>query len=146
MANTIRTLIIDNYDSYTFNLFQCAGSTDTPPPVVIRNDQYPWEYVRDAILPFVDNVIVSPGPGSADRVADFGVCAQVLRHARLPILGVCLGHQGICIGEGGHVNPAGVLRHGRMSDIIHGSTGLFAGVPSPFLAVRYHSLVAVNGA
>ncbi|MFA1548649.1 aminodeoxychorismate synthase component I [Actinomadura chokoriensis] len=134
----MRTLIIDNYDSFTHNLVQYVAEAGAE-PVVLRNDEAAWS--PDLLRPF-DNVIVSPGPGSPDDAADFGICADVIEHARIPLLGVCLGHQGICHVFGGRVRPAPEVRHGLPSPVEHTGAGIFQGVPSPFSAVRYHSLVA----
>ncbi|KAJ2780079.1 para-aminobenzoate synthase, (PABA) [Coemansia javaensis] len=143
-----RTLLVDNYDSYTFNLLQlltrqvlAGGGAVRDKILVIRNDQYPWEVVRDRILPHVDNIVVSPGPGSAERAGDFGVCMELIRSGGRPLLGVCLGHQGIALAFGAAVERCRVPVHGQISPVeIYESEGLFAGIPSGFSAVRYHSL------
>ncbi|GGP84042.1 aminodeoxychorismate synthase component I [Streptomyces melanogenes] len=135
----MRTLIIDNYDSFTHNLYHYIGQTTGTEPVVVRNDDP--AFVLNRLRDF-DNVVISPGPGSPDRPADFGVCADVIRDARIPVLGVCLGHQGICHVLGGRVEPAPEVRHGRSSKVEHNGQDLFEGLPSPFEAVRYHSLIA----
>ncbi|QKW33918.1 aminodeoxychorismate synthase component I [Actinomadura sp. NAK00032] len=134
----MRTLIIDNYDSFTGNLVQYVAEAGAE-PVVLRNDEAAWR--ADLLDPF-DTVVISPGPGSPDRPGDFGICADVIEHARIPLLGVCLGHQGICHHFGGRVRPAPEVRHGLTSPVEHTGDALFRGVPSPFTAVRYHSLVA----
>ncbi|WP_224281780.1 aminodeoxychorismate/anthranilate synthase component II, partial [Streptomyces sp. LS1784] len=134
------TLLIDNYDSYTFNLFQQIAEVNGRPPLVVRNDELDWAAV--AGLP-VDNIVISPGPGHPGRAADFGVCADVVRHAAIPVLGVCLGHQGILHGYGGSVVQAPRPMHGEVSRIRHRSA-LFAGIPQEFEVVRYHSLTAVE--
>ncbi|MEU9003420.1 aminodeoxychorismate synthase component I [Streptomyces sp. NPDC048551] len=133
----MRTLIIDNYDSFTHNLFHDLAAVNGSEPVVIRNDSPQW---NPALLDDFDNVVVSPGPGHPGRQADFGICADVVATARIPVLGVCLGHQGIAHMLGGSVVPAPEVRHGRTSEVTHTGTDLFAGLPSPFTAVRYHSL------
>ena len=89
----MRTLLIDNYDSFTFNLYQLLAEVNGEPPVVVRNDSAPWSQLRR--LPF-DNVVLSPGPGRPGRSADFGVCQWALKEPSLPILGVCLGHK-VCV-------------------------------------------------
>ncbi|HEX2132452.1 MAG TPA: aminodeoxychorismate synthase component I [Actinophytocola sp.] len=131
------TLIIDNYDSFTYNLFHLVGAVTGVEPVVVRNDE-PGFVLAD--LARFDRVIVSPGPGRPGRTGDFGICAEVIRAATVPLLGVCLGHQGICHVHGGRVEPAPEVRHGLVSDVHHDGSGIFAGIPSPFAAVRYHSL------
>lgn len=133
----MRTLIIDNYDSFTYNLCHLVGAVTGVAPVVVRNDQ-------SVDLDGFSHVILSPGPGRPEKPDDFGVCAEVIRTATIPLLGVCLGHQGICHVHGGCVGPAPQVRHGQTSPIHHDGTGLFAGLPSPFDAVRYHSLVVAD--
>ncbi|HEY8482797.1 MAG TPA: aminodeoxychorismate synthase component I [Spirillospora sp.] len=132
----MRTLIIDNYDSFTHNLVQYFAECGAE-PVVVRNDEVAW--TPGLLRPF-DNVVVSPGPGTPEREEDFGICAEVIEHTRIPLLGVCLGHQGICHVFGGRVRPAPQVRHGRASLVRHTGAELFRGLPSPFRAVRYHSL------
>jgi para-aminobenzoate synthetase len=133
----MRTLVIDNYDSFTYNLCHLVGAVTGVAPVVVRND-------RPVDLDGYSHVIISPGPGRPERPGDFGVCADVIRTATIPLLGVCLGHQGICHVHGGDIGPAPRVRHGQTSPVHHDGTGLFAGLPSPFEAVRYHSLVATR--
>jgi para-aminobenzoate synthetase len=135
----VRTLIIDNYDSFTYNLFHFLAEVNGKPPVVVRNDHLGWTL---ADLGGFDNVVISPGPGRPERPEDFGICRQVIAAGELPLLGVCLGHQGLCWLHGGAVGPAPEVRHGRLSPVLHEQADLLAGLPSPFLAVRYHSLVA----
>ncbi|MFJ1646011.1 aminodeoxychorismate synthase component I [Streptomyces sp. NPDC088258] len=137
----MRTLIIDNYDSFTYNLLHYLAEVTGDEPVVRRNDEIDAATVARERF---DNVIVSPGPGRPDRPADFGVCAAVIRSAAVPVLGVCLGHQGICHAFGGTVRRAPQPYHGRISPVVHGRTDILAGLPSPFSAVRYHSLIAEN--
>jgi len=133
----MRTLLIDNYDSFTYNLFQLLAEVNGSEPIVVRNDAASWSELER--LEF-DNVVVSPGPGRPDRAADFGVCAEAIRRCEKPLLGVCLGLQGIGWAEGGRVVPAPEPMHGRVVAVEHDGTGLFAGIPSPFRATRYHSL------
>ena len=130
-------LLIDNYDSFTFNLFQLLAEVNGAEPIVVRNDEATWEELER--LEF-ENVVISPGPGRPDVEDDFGVCAEAIRLCEKPLLGVCLGHQGIGWVEGGEVAPAPEPMHGRVVEIDHDGSPLFAGIPSPFEATRYHSL------
>jgi len=129
-------LLIDNYDSFVYNLVQELGELGAD-PVVVRNDATDVTRIRDGGF---DAVIISPGPG---RPESAGVSMEVITSlaGELPILGVCLGHQ--CIGQvfGGRVVAAPELMHGKTSEIHHDGAGIFAGVPDPFVATRYHSLV-----
>jgi len=131
------TLLIDNYDSFTYNLFQLLAEVNGREPLVVRNDEASWAELER--LDF-DNVVISPGPGRPERTADFGVCADAIRRCERPLLGVCLGLQGLGWVEGGRVERAPEPMHGRVASIEHDGTGLFAGIPSPFRATRYHSL------
>ncbi|CAI2174095.1 5725_t:CDS:2 [Funneliformis geosporum] len=146
---SLRTLIIDNYDSYTFNLLQLWGNeTNNENVVVIRNDQFSWNEFKENVLPYFDNIIISPGPGSPVTPSDFGICTKVLEELDIPILGVCLGHQGIGATFGGQLKNAKTIMHGRLSLVYHEETfdsmSLYYGIPNPFWAVRYHSLVVDN--
>ncbi|MDS1116848.1 aminodeoxychorismate synthase component I [Gordonia westfalica] len=132
----VRTLLIDNYDSFTYNLHALLTAVNGHEPVVVAND-VPWSSVD---LTAFDNVVVSPGPGRPDCTRDFGISARALTDSGLPVLGVCLGHQGLCHLFGSPVVSAPEPRHGRISAVHHDGLGLFAGLPSPFRAVRYHSL------
>jgi para-aminobenzoate synthetase len=133
----MRTLLIDNYDSFTFNLFQLLAEVNGSEPLVVRNDEASWADLER--LQF-DNVVISPGPGRPEHAADFGVCADVISHCERPLLGVCLGLQGIGWLEGGRVERAPEPMHGRVASIQHDGSALFADIPSPFQATRYHSL------
>ncbi len=133
----MKTLLIDNYDSFTYNLFQLLAETNGEEPLVVRNDAAGWAELLD--LEF-DNVVISPGPGRPDRPADFGVCAEAIRSTDVPLLGVCLGHQGVGALYGSAIVPSPEPVHGRLSAILHGDSPLFAGIPREFQAVRYHSL------
>jgi para-aminobenzoate synthetase len=131
-------LIIDNYDSFTYNLFQLVASTTDAHVRVIRNDDYSaWDSID---LDSLEALIISPGPGRPEFESDFGISRLALNYA-VPLLGVCLGHQGVCHFEGGVVTTAPEPCHGLTGAIQHDGTGLFAGIPSPFNATRYHSLV-----
>jgi para-aminobenzoate synthetase len=131
------TLLIDNYDSFTYNLFQLLAEVNGCEPLVVRNDAHSWAELER--LEF-DNVVISPGPGRPEKGRDFGVCADVLRNCDRPLLGVCLGLQGMGWAEGGRVERAPEPMHGRISSVAHDGSALFGGIPSPFQAVRYHSL------
>ena len=128
-------LLIDNYDSFTYNLYQYLGELGATVEVV-RNDAITLEDI-DQMAP--ERIVISPGPGTPD---DAGISRDVIRRfgATTPLLGVCLGHQ--CIGEvyGGIVEGAGEIKHGKTSLITHDGRGVFAGLPSPIEAIRYHSL------
>jgi para-aminobenzoate synthetase len=135
----MRTLVIDNYDSFTHNLVHLVAVVNQESPLVIRNDECDWDTLSGMDF---DNVIISPGPGHPQREADFGLCARVIAECRKPILGVCLGHQGIAAAFGGTITRAPLPVHGKATPVWHPGTGILRGVPSPFLAARYHSLVA----
>ena len=137
----MRTLLVDNYDSFTYNLFHHLAEVTGQRPVVITNDEPGW--TADRLAEF-DNVIISPGPGTPERAGDFGVCRQVIERADRPVLGVCLGHQGIAHLHGATVGRAPEPRHGRESPVLHDGADLFAGLPSPFQVVRYHSLAVTD--
>ena len=137
----MQTLLIDNHDSFTFNLFQLLAEVNGSEPIVVRNDEATWAELER--LDF-DNVVISPGPGRPDVARDFGVCAEAIRRCEKPLLGVCLGHQGIGWVKGGEVAPASEPMHGRVVEIDHAGSPLFAGIPSPFRATRYHSLALAH--
>jgi anthranilate synthase component 2 len=128
-------LLIDNYDSFTYNLWHYLGELGAE-VVVRRNDAMTVEAAL-ALRP--QGIVISPGPSDPDRA---GICLDLVRRAgTLPILGVCLGHQVIGQVFGGNVVRAPLPMHGKLSAIRHGGTGLFAGLPNPFQATRYHSLI-----
>ncbi|MEU0175802.1 aminodeoxychorismate synthase component I [Streptomyces massasporeus] len=133
----MKTLLIDNYDSYTYNLFQLIAEVNGEEPVVVRNDAS-VDGLPD--LRAFDNLVVSPGPGHPGVARDFGIGSRLLATSPVPVLGVCLGHQGIALGEAGLVGPAPEPRHGHLSTIRHDGRDLFHGLPQHFTAVRYHSL------
>jgi len=135
----VNTIIIDNYDSFTFNLYQYIGELDERPQV-FRNDRITLEkLVR--LRP--DRIIISPGPGSPDDPNYFGICRRVILELgrTIPVLGVCLGHQGIIHAFGGRILRAREVMHGKTSRVIHENVGVFRGLPPCFDAMRYHSLV-----
>ncbi|MGI0148993.1 MAG: anthranilate synthase component II [Thermoplasmata archaeon] len=141
--NRVKFLIVDNYDSFVYNLYQAIGEIGAN-PVVVRNDAISVEEVR-SLAP--DAIILSPGPGHPANARDFGVCGDILRELSptTPTLGVCLGHQGIATGLGGKVGPAGRLLHGKTSSIRHDGRTIFDGLPNPLVGGRYHSLAIDRG-
>jgi anthranilate synthase component II len=131
------TLIIDNYDSFTYNLVQIVAQV-TEKFTVVRNDAIT---VDEILADRPDRILISPGPG---RPEDAGISVELILRlgtCRTPILGVCLGHQAIGHAFGGIVTHAPSIMHGKVSAIRHSGIGMFAGVPNPFVATRYHSLV-----
>lgn len=132
-------LLIDNYDSFTFNLYQYMG-TFTEDIKVVRNDKITIEEIRE-LKP--EKIVLSPGPKSPKEA---GICMDVVKefYKEVPILGICLGHQ--CIGEafGGTVSYAKALFHGKQSEITHDGKGIFSGISSPVKVARYHSLAVQN--
>ncbi|MGE3539338.1 MAG: aminodeoxychorismate synthase component I [Candidatus Tectimicrobiota bacterium] len=134
----MRTLIIDHQDSMTFNLAQFLAEINGCEPLVWPHDAVTLEAIRALEL---DNIVLSPGPGRPERAADFGVSAEVIRQLDIPLLGVCLGHQGIGHVLGAQVCHAPTPMHGRVSQIWHTGEDLFAQLPSPLPVVRYHSLM-----
>lgn len=132
----IRSLLIDNYDSYTYNIFNLMTQVNGLKPVVRRNDDA--TFLDD--LREVDCVVISPGPGDPRNAEDFGLGSALLRSVQVPVLGVCLGHQGIGAHYQGTVDRAPAARHGYVSRVKHSGDELFQGIPQDFLVVRYHSL------
>ena len=134
----MRLLLVDNYDSFTYNLVQRIGELDPGVDLeVVRNDKITVE-AAEAMGP--SHLMLSPGPCTPRET---GVCPALIRHfqGRIPILGVCLGHQTIADVHGLTVKRHDVLMHGKVSDIYHDGRGIFEGLPSPFTATRYHSLI-----
>jgi para-aminobenzoate synthetase component 2 len=143
LAAGLMLLVLDNYDSFTFNLVQYLGELAVDHPIsadlrVERNDALSLEQIRE-LAP--DAILISPGPGDPDQS---GVCLQVLQDLRpnIPTLGVCLGHQSIAQVYGGKVVRAKELMHGKTSPVLHAGQGVFAGLSNPLTATRYHSLIA----
>ncbi|KAL0382653.1 UNVERIFIED_CONTAM: Aminodeoxychorismate synthase, chloroplastic, partial [Sesamum calycinum] len=129
----VRTLLIDNYDSYTYNIYQELSVINGLPPVVIHNDEWSWEDVCHYLYEekAFDNIVISPGPGSPTCAADIGICLRLLLECTdIPILGVCLGHQALGYVHGARVIHAPEPIHGRLSDIEHNGCGMFHGIPS----------------
>ena len=135
----MRVLVIDNYDSFVYNIAQYLGELGAEPEVV-RNDSITE---AEAGSGRYGAIVISPGPGTPEEERHFGACGRIIRSAgpRVPLLGVCLGHQGIIREFGGRVANAGCVRHGKTSRIRHCRAGIFEGVPDLFRATRYHSLV-----
>ena len=129
-------LLIDNYDSFTYNLFHYLGELGEP-VTVVRNDRIS---AVDAIAMRPDSIVLSPGPCDPDKA---GICLELIRSAagRIPILGVCLGHQAIGQAFGGRIVRAPAPMHGKLSKIHHTTASVFRGLPNDFAATRYHSLV-----
>ncbi|HAO59100.1 MAG TPA: anthranilate/aminodeoxychorismate synthase component II [Psychrobacter sp.] len=145
----MNVLIIDNYDSFTFNLYQYVGEIlqtelsqehSDSKVTVKRNNEITLEQIKQQGY---DRIIISPGPGSPDDPAYFGVCAEVIRELgpTTPLLGVCLGMQGIAHVFGGDVVRAGVPMHGKTSPIRHDEQGVYQGLPQDIEIMRYHSLM-----
>jgi anthranilate synthase component II len=138
----MKVLVIDNYDSFVYNLVQYIGELGAE-VIVYRNDQVTLKQVQQ-LKP--DRIVISPGPGNPQDEKYFGVCKAVLQQVspKVPTLGVCLGHQGIFSTFGGKVVSAKRLMHGKTSCIKHDGKGIFKGVENPFTATRYHSLAGDN--
>lgn len=147
----MKILIIDNYDSFTYNLYQFLGEILSQKKSygeitsfdlkVERNDETTLEKIRDYNP---DRIIISPGPGSPEEPEYFGICSSVIREmgSHTPILGVCLGMQGIVYVFGGRIKKAALPMHGKLSQILHNNEGLFRDIPERIEVMRYHSLVA----
>ncbi len=135
------TLLVDNYDSYTYNVFHLLAAVSGEEPIVVRNDIVSWRALSRWDF---DAIVLSPGPGRPERWHDFGVCADILRSSEIPVLGVCLGHQGLAQLLDGTVTTAPTAMHGRLSAVKHVGDGLFAGIPQDFAVVRYHSLALMS--
>jgi anthranilate synthase/aminodeoxychorismate synthase-like glutamine amidotransferase len=131
-----KALLIDNYDSFTYNLYQALRMLGAE-VVVVRNDRLS---AGEALEAGPTHLVISPGPG---RPEDAGITGELLKlfHDRIPILGVCLGHQALAQAWGGTVDRAPRVMHGKTSPVYHDRQGIYEGVPSPFQAARYHSLL-----
>jgi len=132
-------LLLDNYDSFTYNLYHYLGELGAE-VVVRRNDALS---ARDALAMRPDAIVISPGPCDPDRA---GISLELVRATAgvCPVLGVCLGHQAVAQAFGGRIVRAPVIMHGKLSEIEHDARGLFEGLPNPFRATRYHSLIAAR--
>lgn len=135
----MKFLIIDNYDSFVYNIAQILGELGVNSDVV-RNDKISIKDIQERNY---DAIIISPGPGTPEEEKYFGICSDVIKKLgpSIPILGVCLGHQGIIQCFGGKIVNAGHVRHGKTSPIKHYDDSIFQDVKNPFQATRYHSLV-----
>ena len=134
-----RVLVVDNYDSFVYNLVQYLGQIGAE-TTVLRNDEVTVEMARD-----YDGVLVSPGPGTPEEA---GISIEMVKHCAansIPLFGVCLGHQAIGVAFGGTVSRAPELLHGKTSVVTHSNTGVLRNLPSPFTATRYHSLAIEDG-
>ena len=132
-------LLIDNYDSFTYNLFQYLSEMGED-VWVARNDKV---NLKEIEMKSPQRIVISPGPGTPERA---GISNEVIHNfgSRIPILGVCLGHQCVGYSYGAEVNRAGEIKHGKSSLIYHDGKGLFVGLPNPFSAIRYHSLAVMR--
>ncbi|MBI5414152.1 aminodeoxychorismate/anthranilate synthase component II [Candidatus Peregrinibacteria bacterium] len=135
-----KTLVIDNFDSFVFNLVQYVGELGGN-PIVFRNNEITFEEA-EKLAP--THIIISPGPGNPEDEKYFGVCGNLILKmgSKIPLLGVCLGHQGIAAVFGGRVVKAPEIMHGKASQIFHEGKGILNGLPNPLEGMRYHSLVA----
>jgi len=135
----LAVLLIDNYDSFTYNLYQYLGELGAQTRVV-RNDEIG---VGEALASHPDRIVISPGPGTPDQA---GLSLELIREAagRVAVLGVCLGHQALGQAFGGKIVRAPTLMHGKTSEIAHDGRSLFSGLPQPFTATRYHSLIVAR--
>ncbi len=133
----MRVLVLDNYDSFTFNLVQYLGELGAD-PLVVRNDAMT---PAEAVLLKPAGLVISPGPGRPEE-AGYSIDYIKALGPSVPTLGVCLGHQAVIVAYGGMVGPAPEIRHGKTSEITHDGKGVFDGLTNPFTATRYHSLAA----
>ena len=137
----MKTLLVDNHDSYTYNVFHLLAAASGEEPMVVNNDAVSWRVLTRMDF---DAIVLSPGPGHPSRWHDFGVCSDILRHSEVPVFGICLGHQGIGNLLEGDVKRAPMAMHGRLSRVMHEGKGLFKDVPQGFSVVRYHSLAITS--
>ncbi|MEW6069229.1 MAG: aminodeoxychorismate/anthranilate synthase component II [Candidatus Thermoplasmatota archaeon] len=135
----MRVLVIDNYDSFVYNLVQYLGELGAS-PLIYRNDKITILKIKK-IAP--DGIVISPGPGRPENKKYFGICSEILTSVskKIPTLGICLGYQGIAFVFGGKIKQASKLMHGKISTIVHDGKSIFKGIPNPIKVGRYHSLV-----
>jgi anthranilate synthase component 2 len=140
----VKVLVIDNYDSFVYNLVQYIGELGGD-PIVYRNNKITLKQAKQ-LNP--QRIVISPGPGTPEEKRYFGVCSAILQQMsdKIPTLGVCLGNQGIIYAFGGKIIQAKLLMHGKTSIIKHDGKGIFKSVRNPFIATRYHSLVGSRDA
>ncbi len=138
----MKVLVIDNYDSFVYNLVQYVGELGAE-PTVFRNDKISVDQIKKQSP---DRIIVSPGPGNPSDRRYFGICSDIIREVglKIPLLGVCLGHQGIVHAFGGKIRCATRQMHGKTSLVKHDGRGIFRGVKNPIVGARYHSLVGTR--
>ncbi len=138
----MRVLVIDNYDSFVYNLVQYVGELGAR-PVVFRNDKVSLAHVKRQSA---DRLVISPGPGNPEDRRYFGICSEIIREIgpKTPLLGVCLGHQGIIHSFGGKIKRAKRQVHGKTSLVRHDGRGIFRGLTNPLVGARYHSLVGAR--
>ena len=136
-------MVIDNYDSFVYNIVQYIGELGAK-PMVYRNDELT---VKKVLSLKPDRIVISPGPGTPEDGRYFGVCPEILRRIspKIPTLGVCLGHQGIVSAFGGRLRRAKRIMHGKISPVEHDGEGIFKGIKNPIQVARYHSLVVDEG-
>ncbi len=135
-----RVVVVDHHDSYTWNLVHLVAGVTGRLPDVVEHD----EVDADTLLGRrYSHIVLSPGPGNPHDVRDFSVGRRILLESEVPVLGVCLGMQGLVVAYGGHVGQVRPA-HGEVAEVVHDGSGVFAGVPSPLPAVRYHSLAALS--
>lgn len=136
----MKILILDNYDSFVYNLVQYVGEQGVK-PFVYRNDSISLDEIKKLDL---NGIIISPGPGNPENDRDIGICLDVIKEfgKKIPILGVCLGHQAIIYVFGGRILQAQKIMHGKSSIISHDETGILKGIRNPTKVMRYHSLIA----
>lgn len=135
----MNVLLVDNFDSFTYNLYQYLGEL-ADQVTVVRNNEIPLERIREGKF---SHIVISPGPGNPTDAEYFGQCHQLIEefHRTFPLLGICLGHQGIGAAFGGRVVRAPVIMHGKTSTFRHSGHGILRGLPAKITAMRYHSLM-----